>query len=122
MTPAQQINAQVLAFLRKRENQFRMVERSGRSIPHIARKMQAIANIRTQMEGATNYNERGQAWAVVHVENQIRYILPAADSRFNAMRERVLAIIDYCHEQVVQKTQNHGQTINAGQTINCISR
>ena len=122
ITPAQQINAQILAFLRKRENQFRMVMRGGQSIPHYARKIKAIAEVRTMMEGATSYPLQGQAWAVLNVESSIRYILPAADSRFTAMRNRVLAIIDYCHEQVAQKPQHNGQTFNAGETYNCVPR
>lgn len=106
MTPAQQINSQILAFIRKRENQFRMVQRAGNTVPHYARKVQAIANIRRQMEGAANYQLQGQAWAVIHLENDIRYILPAEDSRFTSMREKIISLIDYCYEQV----QHHGAT------------
>lgn len=122
ITPAQQINSQILAFIRKRENQFRMVMRSGQSIPHYAKKIKAMTEVRTMMEGAASYNLQGQAWAVLSVESSILYILPAADSRFTSMRNQILGLIDYCREQVAQKPQINGLTFNAGETYNCISR
>lgn len=110
MTP---ITAQVLAFIRKRENQFRMVMRDGRTVPHYARKVKAIVDVRRTMEGAAGYSITGQAWAVIHHEADIRYIMPSVDSRFSSMRNSMIGLIDYCYEQVHTTTNEHnGATIN----------